>query len=209
MTETCGPHTIDDMRRDLPVHLRGSFGKSVPGLEHKVIDPTTGERLAAGASGEICVRGYSVMQGLYKVEREAAFDGEGFYHTGDRGRFDDGGNLFFEGRLGELIKTGGANVSPREVELALETVEGVKEAYVVGIPDPDRGEKVVAAVVVRAGAVLTTAQILAAVAKDLSAYKVPREILLYDRSALPFTDTGKIDKRSLQALIAVRLTGSS
>jgi acyl-CoA synthetase (AMP-forming)/AMP-acid ligase II len=208
MTETCGPHTIDDMRRDLPEQLRGSFGRSVPGLEHKVIDPTTGERLGAGGSGEICVRGYSVMQGLYKVEREAAFDDEGFYHTGDRGHFDDAGNLFFEGRLGDLIKTAGANVSPREVELALETIEGVKEAYVVGIPDPDRGQKVVAAVVVRADAVLTKEQIFAAVAKDLSAYKVPREILLYDRSALPFTDTGKIDKRSLQALVAARLTRS-
>jgi acyl-CoA synthetase (AMP-forming)/AMP-acid ligase II len=208
MTETCGPHTIDDMRRDLPEQLRGSFGRSVPGLEHKVIDPTTGERLAAGESGEICVKGYSVMQGLYKVEREAAFDGDGFYHTGDRGYFDGDGNLFFEGRLGDLIKTGGANVSPREVELALETIEGVKEAYVVGIPDPDRGQKVVAAVVVRTDAVLTKEQIFAAVAKDLSAYKVPREILFYDRSALPFTDTGKIDKRSLQALVAARLTRS-
>src|SRR5262249_26341973 len=120
MTETAGPHTIDRMDADLPERLRGSFGRPVPGLEHKVVDPETGATLPPGSPGEICVRGYTLMQGLHKQEREDVFDRDGFYHTGDRGYFDAEGVLFFQGRLGELIKTAGANVSPREVEVAIE-----------------------------------------------------------------------------------------
>ncbi|HKE10983.1 MAG TPA: long-chain fatty acid--CoA ligase, partial [Myxococcota bacterium] len=100
MTETCGPHTIDRMDYDLPEKLRGSFGQTVPGLEHRIVDPETGAVLPPGTSGEICVRGYSVMQALYKVEREDAFDRDGFYHTGDAGFFNAEGVLFFQGRLG-------------------------------------------------------------------------------------------------------------
>ncbi len=208
MTETCGPHTIDDMQQDLPSHLRGSFGRSVPGLEHKIVDPSSGERVASGTSGEICVRGYSLMQGLYKVERERAFDADGFYHTGDGGYFDGNGNLFFEGRLGDLIKTGGANVSPREVEVVLESVPGIKEAYIVGVPDPERGQSVAAAIVLQADCALTPPRIIEAASRELSAYKVPRHLFVYDRAALPFTDTGKIDKHRLQAMVAERIANA-
>jgi acyl-CoA synthetase (AMP-forming)/AMP-acid ligase II len=103
MTETCGPHTIDRMDYDLPESLRGSFGRSAPGVEHKIVDPATGETLPAGEFGEICVRGYNVLQGLYKVERETTFDADGFYHTGDAGYFDEEGYLFFKARLGDMI----------------------------------------------------------------------------------------------------------
>ena len=98
------------------------------------------------------MRGASLMQGLLKVERADTFDADGYYHTGDGGHFDAEGNLFFRGRLGELIKTGCANVTPREVELALEALPGVLSAFVVGLPDPDRGETVAAAIVPREGA---------------------------------------------------------
>jgi acyl-CoA synthetase (AMP-forming)/AMP-acid ligase II len=116
MTETCGPHTIDRMDVDLSEALRGSFGHSVPGLTHKIVDPATGETLPAGESGEICVRGYSIMQGLHKREREQTFDADGFYHTGDGGYFDADGVLFFQSRLGDMIKTAGATDTPRVVE---------------------------------------------------------------------------------------------
>jgi acyl-CoA synthetase (AMP-forming)/AMP-acid ligase II len=154
MTETCGPHTFGQMDQELPESLRGSFGVAVPGVEHKVVSPESGETLAPGEFGEICVRGTSVMQGLLKVERADAFDADGYYHTGDGGYFSADGHLFFKGRLGDLIKTGGANVTPREVELALEELPGVLSAFVVGIPDPDRGENVAAAVVPREAAAL-------------------------------------------------------
>ena len=205
MTETCGPHTIDRMDVDLPEKLRSSFGRSVPGIEHKVVDPITGATLPPDAEGEICVRGYSLMQGLYKIEREETLDSDGYYHTGDVGRFDAEGYLFFRGRLGDLIKTGGANVSPREVEVVLESYPEVKQAYVVGVPDPARGQNVAATVVLQAGRSATAEELRARLKSDLSAYKVPR-YLFFDRSEdLPFTDSGKIDKRQLEQRLAARL----
>lgn len=205
MTETCGPHTIDRMDIDLPEALRGSFGHSVPGVDHKIVDPETGAPLLPGEVGEICVRGYNLMQGLYKVEREDSFEADGFYRTGDSGYFDADGVLFFQSRLGDLIKTGGANVTPREVEVVLETVGAVRAAYVVGLPDPDRGQIVAAAIVLhdsdQAGEGGLAEVIRAEIKPELSAYKLPREYHFYAHEDLPFTDSGKIDKRALIALI--------
>jgi acyl-CoA synthetase (AMP-forming)/AMP-acid ligase II len=204
MTETCGPHTIDRMDYDLPEKLRGSFGHTVPGLEHRIVDPETGAVLPPDSRGEICVRGYSVMQALYKVEREEAFDHEGFYHTGDAGSFTPEGVLFFHGRLGEMIKTGGANVSPREVEQVLAAQPEVEEAYVVGLPDRDRGQLVAAAVVPREHASVDPDELRARVKRELSAYKVPRHLVVLRREDLPMTSSGKVDKRRLVDTIRSR-----
>jgi len=205
MTETCGPHTFGRAEVELPETLRGSFGQAVPGVTHKIVSPETGERLPAGEAGEIAVRGASVMQGLYKREREEVFDEEGFYHTGDGGRFDDEGHLFFHGRLGELIKTAGANVTPREVELVMETLPGVLGAHVVGVPHPDRGENVAAAVLPKDGADLDPETLRASLRKELSAYKVPRHLVFLAPEELPMTDTGKLDRRGLKALLIERI----
>lgn len=209
MTETCGPHTWGDPDVDLPERLRGSFGRAVPGLEHRIVDPETGEILPPGSSGEICVRGKSLMLGLVKREREETFDADGFYHTGDLGRLDEEGHLFFEGRLGEMIKTGGANVAPREVELRLEALPEVRGAFVVGLPDPDRGEVVAAAVLPVAGAEPDPESLRRQLREELAAYKVPRHLLLFREEELPFTDSGKIDKRRLVGVIEKRLAGGA
>jgi acyl-CoA synthetase (AMP-forming)/AMP-acid ligase II len=190
---------------DLPERLRGSFGHSVPGLEHKIVDPETGASLPPGEFGEICVRGYSLMQGLHKVPREETFDADGFYHTGDAGRLDADGVLFFEARLGDMIKTAGANVAPREVEVELEAQDEVSSAFVVGLPDPARGQNVAAAVVLKPGAALDTATCRERLAKHLSAYKLPRHYFFCEKQELPFTDSGKIDKRQLATLLEERL----
>jgi acyl-CoA synthetase (AMP-forming)/AMP-acid ligase II len=205
MTETCGPHTYDRMDVDLPERLRGSFGHAVPGVEHKIVDPETGEALAPGELGEICVRGYSLMLGLHKQEREDVFDRDGYYHTGDAGYFDADGVLFFSGRLGEMIKTAGANVTPREVEVALEALPEVALAFVVGLPDPVRGQNVAAAIVLKRGAALDADTARARLREQLSSYKVPREFWFAAKDELPFTDSGKIDKKRLTALYAQRL----
>jgi acyl-CoA synthetase (AMP-forming)/AMP-acid ligase II len=209
MTETCGPHTIDRMDVDRPERLRGSFGRSAPGVSHKIVDPETGERLAPGETGEVCVRGYNVMQGLHKVEREDTFDAEGYYHTGDSGSFDADGTFFFKGRLGEMIKTAGANVTPREVEVVMEALPEVRSAFVVGVPDPDRGQNVAAAVILKAGREASADSLRERLRQELSAYKVPRHLFFYADGELPFTDSGKIDKRRLVALLSERIARES
>jgi acyl-CoA synthetase (AMP-forming)/AMP-acid ligase II len=205
MTETCGPHTFERMDVELPEKLRGSFGRSVPGVTHKVVDPVTGETLGPGEFGEICARGYSVMQGLYKVEREDTFDADGYYHTGDAGFFDAEGHLFFQGRLGEMIKTGGANVAPREVELLLAAMPEILSAHVVGIPHRERGENVAVAVALREGASLDAATLLARLKDELSAYKLPRYVFFLTSAEIPMTDSGKLDRRKLRDALAKRV----
>jgi acyl-CoA synthetase (AMP-forming)/AMP-acid ligase II len=205
MTESCGPHTIDRMDYDLPESLRGSFGRAPEGVEHKVVDPESGETLPTGSDGEICVRGYNVMQGLYKLEREQVFDRNGFYHTGDGGHFDTEGRLFFQARLGDMIKTAGANVTPREVEVLMEAFPEVQSAFVVGVPDPARGQDVAAALVLDSGRDLSATQCRQRLREEISAYKLPRHYFFYAKADLPFTDSGKIDKRKLAGMLAERI----
>lgn len=204
MTETFGPHCAGEMDGLLPPSLRGSFGTPLPDAEHRVIDPESGETLPRGEEGEICVRGAALMQGLYKVEREQTFEPDGFYRTGDRGWFDDEGHLHFVGRAGDVIKTSGANVAPREVELVLESFPDVKEAHVVGLPDDVRGEIVAAAVVSCEGASVDTDALLAHARAELASFKVPRHIFVMKKSDLPETSTGKIQKGRLRELLQKR-----
>jgi acyl-CoA synthetase (AMP-forming)/AMP-acid ligase II len=209
MTETCGPHTFERMDFELPEKLRGSFGRAVPGVTHKVVDPVSGKTLGPGEFGEICARGYSVMQGLYKVEREEAFDADGYYHTGDAGFFDAEGHLFFKGRLGEMIKTGGANVAPREIELLLAAMPEVLAGHAVGIPHPERGENVALAVVLREGAKLDPAALHARLKEELSAYKLPRHYFFVPAAEIPMTDSGKLDRRKLRDALARRVAAGT
>ena len=205
MTETCGPHTFANMDEELPEKLRGAFGRSVPGLHHRVVHPESGEVLGPEQFGDICVRGYSVMQGLHKEERESVFDADGYYRTGDGGHFDAEGHLFFRGRLGEMIKTAGANVTPREVELVMEAIPGVLGAHVVGVPHAERGENVAAAVLLREGMDVARDALRDALREELSAYKVPRHFFFLAPGELPMTDTGKLDRRRLKALLTERI----
>jgi acyl-CoA synthetase (AMP-forming)/AMP-acid ligase II len=205
MTETCGPHTWGGDGA-LPESLRGSFGKAVEGVEHKVVDPKSGEILPPAKLGEICVRGYSLMLGLYKRERSDTFDADGFYHTGDGGFFDFDGTLYFKGRLGDMIKTGGANVTPSEVEEAMVALPQIKHAYVVGVPHPERGQNVAAAVVLEGDPLQAIPELKKAIKGQLSAYKVPKHLYLYaDNTDLPFTDSGKIEKKKLAKLLAIQI----
>src|SRR5262245_44669057 len=209
MTETCGPHTWGDMTVDLPESLRGTFGSAVPGVEHKVVNPETGETLGPGEYGEICVRGYSRCQGLYKREREETFDADGYYHTGDGGWFDAEGHLFFKGRIGDMIKTAGTNVAPREVEIALEALPEVKLAAVVGVPDPVRGQLVVAAVVAEPGCQVDPDALRARLREELSSYKVPRHLFVLPHDEVPLTDSGKVHKKKLLDLLEPRVRANS
>ncbi len=190
-------------------HRAGGFGKPVPGVLHKIVDPDTGATLEPGKEGEVCVRGRTVLQALYKVEREDTFDADGFYHTGDAGHFNSDGVLFYSGRLGEMIKTGGANVTPSEVEAALDSFPEVELAVVVGVPEATRGQDVAAAVVPVRGATLHPDDLRVRLRKSLSVYKVPRHFFLLKSEELPLTNTGKIDKRRLIEELAARIANDS
>lgn len=151
------------------------------------------------------MRGYNLMQGLHKVEREDVFDPDGFYHTGDGGLLDTDGVLFFRARLGDVIKTAGANVAPREVEVVLDGFAEVQASFVVGVPDAVRGQNVAAAIVLDAGQDLSAEDCRRRLREELSAYKVPRHIFFAATAELPFTDSGKIDKPRLGAQLAERI----
>ena len=203
MTETSGPHTAApraDNSIDLPEHLRGSFGPPVPGMQHKIVDPATNGQLADGVEGEICVRGVSLMDGLYKKERSEVFDEDSWYHTGDKGYFREG-FLFFTGRRTEMIKTGGANVAPREVELAMESLPGVQAAFVVGLPDAERGELVGCLVCPEPGQELDPASLTDQLRDQLASYKIPRTIMVVPYDAAPWLPTGKMSKPRIVDLL--------
>jgi acyl-CoA synthetase (AMP-forming)/AMP-acid ligase II len=202
MTETSGPnsgptHEISGPQR-LPEHLRGSWGPSLPYVEHRVVDPIDGSEVSAGAVGEICVRGYSLMVGLYKHEREEVFDRDGWYHTGDMGFFREG-HIFFVGRRTEMLKVAGSNVAPSEVEAVLLGLPGVEAAFVFGIPDSQRGDMVVASVVLESGSATWSPDSLTAKLRhELSAFKVPRHIAVIAPSDVPFLSSGKVDRLTLR-----------
>jgi acyl-CoA synthetase (AMP-forming)/AMP-acid ligase II len=204
MTETGGPHTAASRASnavDLPDHLRGSFGPPVPGTQHKIVDPDSGAALAEGSEGEICVRGGGLMDGLYKKERRQVFDEDGWYHTGDKGYLRDG-FLFFTGRLTEMIKTSGANVAPREVELALEARPGVQAAFVVGLPDDERGELVGCVVCPAPGHALDPDALLDQLRDELASYKVPRKMIVVPYDDMPWLPTGKMSKPGIVELLS-------
>ncbi|HEV2369188.1 MAG TPA: class I adenylate-forming enzyme family protein [Acidimicrobiales bacterium] len=211
MSETCGPHTFWTPESELngaPEEYRGTFGLPVPGVEHRIIDPVTGADLPPGREGEVIVRGYSLMLGMYRKERSEVFDADGWYHTGDRGLFRDGW-FFFTGRQSDLIKTAGSNVAPIEVESCLLAMDEVKLAFVVGVPHPDRGEDVVALVVPNPLRAEGTRSVPAdelpellrsRLREQLSSFKVPRHIVVVTDADVPWLTSQKADRRALTAL---------
>ena len=201
MTETCSSHTWWPPGEPVTEDKRGSLGVSGPGFEHKIVDDD-GNEVETGTAGEICVRGFALMRGMIRRRRDEVFDDDGWYHTGDSGSIDADGHLFFAGRTDDMVKTSGANVAPMEVEGVLGAFDDVRVAYVVGLPDPDRGAVVAAAVVATVGATLDPTDLTKRCREQLAAYKVPKRwLLLPDADPLPYTTTNKIDKKRLVELL--------
>ncbi len=196
MTEAGSVVLISEDESDQPEHRRGSFGKAAPGFETKVIDPDTAAGVPAGEVGELCIRGPYLMQRYHKRSREECFDVDGWFHTGDLVRVDADGYFYFVGRLSAMIKTAGANVSAAEVEKAITRVTGA-QAYVVGIPDTERGE-LVAAVVVQPDFDEVTGR--ERLKQELSSYKIPRRFLALSRTEIPLLSSGKVDLQQLRKL---------
>jgi len=208
MTESHGPHSIEPLYVELPEGKEESFGRSVPGIEHRIVDPDTGDELPAGQAGEIWIRGYSLMLGLLGEDPAGIFEPGGWYRTGDSGLLDTDGHLYFKGRLGTVIKAGGTNVAPREVELAIESQPDVMHAFVVGVPATDgRGEAVAAAVVAKPGGGIDAKDLQARLGAEIASYKVPRHVAVFaEQQDLPWLESGKIDLQALRRLLTDRFS---
>jgi acyl-CoA synthetase (AMP-forming)/AMP-acid ligase II len=197
MTEAGSVCLASDDEGDQPEHRRGSFGKPVAGFEARVVDPDTGVDCATGVVGELWFRGPFLMEGYYGRERHETFTADGWYRTGDCFHVDIDGFFYFTGRRGDMIKTAGANVSPREVEAAILDESGLV-AHVIGIDDAERGQLVAAAV--RASEPVDVDGLRAALRTRLSAYKVPKRWLVLADDEVPMMSSGKLDPRALRAM---------
>ncbi len=194
LTEAYGNSAVCD--HDDPKAVRhATCGRPLPGQEFRIVDPETG---LDGERGEIWLRGRNTPGYYNDPERDAeVFAEDGWMKTGDLAEWDDGGRLLFQGRLKEMLKSGGINIAPREIEMFLQDRPGVAEAYVVGLPDSVKGEVPVAVVVPEPGASPDAEMLRRACRAELAAYKTPRRIEIVERAALPVTATGKVRKLEL------------
>jgi malonyl-CoA/methylmalonyl-CoA synthetase len=178
--------------------LAGTVGQPLPGVSVRVVDAETGLAVARGEQGMIEVSGPNVFAGYWRRpdKTRAEFRADGYFVTGDIGRFDERGYLHIVGRGKDLIITGGFNVYPREVEIELDALPGVGESAVVGLPHPDFGEGVTA-MIVRAGpAPLSEEGVLALLKARLAGYKCPKRVLFLEE--LPRNTMGKVQKNVLR-----------
>jgi acyl-CoA synthetase (AMP-forming)/AMP-acid ligase II len=171
------------------------------GVECRCVDPDTGEPVPDMEEGELWLRGHGLMHGYYKKEREEVFDQNGWFHTGDR-VFMHEGRPYFVGRFTEMVKSQGANVAPREVELFLETFDEVLYALVVGMPHPERGEEVTAVLVAANGYEIDPDDLQQRAREQISGYKVPTRIEIWREEDVPWLGSGKPDKLAIKARLA-------
>ncbi|MEX2482255.1 MAG: AMP-binding protein [Gammaproteobacteria bacterium] len=199
LTETYGNCTVTPAADALERRLI-SVGPALPGVTLRIVEPDSGRLCAAGEVGEIRVKGY-VTTGYYKdpEQTRAAFDQNGFFRTGDLGFLDGDGYLYFRGRIKELVKTGGINVAPVEVEEILLDHAAVRLAFCTGVSDPVRDEVIGAVIVLEPGQSVSAATLAAHCRQQLAAYKVPQRFCFVSEAELPLTTTGKLQKNRLAA----------
>jgi acyl-CoA synthetase (AMP-forming)/AMP-acid ligase II len=199
MTEAFGPYCGYPADTDMPPAAWASCGKPFPGMEVRIVDPDTGQRVSAGTAGAIQIRGPHTLRGICRRSREDLFTADGFYPTGDLGHLNEDGFLFYHGRSDDMFKVSGATVYPSEVERALRSIDGVENAVVTNVPGAV-GERVGAAVV-RNNA-LSVEQLSGSARELLSAFKVPTVwLLLESDDDVPRGATGKVDIRRLREML--------
>lgn len=188
-----------------PEIASGNHGYALSGNTIRIVDPLTGQGVPRGQAGEIAVKGPTLMLGYLRMGAEETFDAEGYFRTGDGGLIDEQSRLHWRGRLNDIIKTGGANVSPLEISAAVQECPGVKIVATVGVPHDTLGEMVVSCVVPEDGSRVDESTVRSFVAQRLSSYKVPRRVLIIAESDLELTASNKIKTAPLRELAARRL----
>ncbi|OHV00013.1 3-[(3aS,4S,7aS)-7a-methyl-1,5-dioxo-octahydro-1H-inden-4-yl]propanoyl:CoA ligase [Mycobacterium talmoniae] len=207
MTET-SPVSLQTRAGDPVARRVSTVGRVCPHLEIKVVDPATGETVPHGATGELYVRGYSVMAGYWKEPERTAetIDADGWMHTGDLAIMDDDGYVQIAGRIKDMVIRGGENISPREIEEFLHTHPDIRDAQVIGVPDEKYGEELMAVVTLRTGAPELTIQALRQFcAHRLAYFKIPRYLRVVDE--FPMTVTGKVRKVDVRRQAIEYLSG--
>jgi acyl-CoA synthetase (AMP-forming)/AMP-acid ligase II len=197
MTEAFGPYCGYPADTDMPQSAWGSCGKPFAGTEVRIVDPDTGRSVPTGTVGVIQIRGPNTLRGICRRRREEVFTPDGFYPTGDLGRLDDDGFMFYHGRSDDMFKVSGATVYPSEVEQALRSIDGVDNAFVTDVG------RAVGAVVIAARPVHN---LRSDARKLLSSFKIPTVWLVVDSDdAIPRGGTGKVDVHELRRMLTAQL----
>ncbi|WP_418320871.1 class I adenylate-forming enzyme family protein [Piscinibacter sakaiensis] len=201
LSETYGNCTVADADDPLEVRLQ-SVGRPLPDVTIRICDLETGAPLAADEVGEIRVKGPLVKEYFKDPQKTAeAFDADGFFMTGDLGMLDADGRMYYKGRTKEMVKSGGINIAPAEVEEVLMRHPGVRTAYVIGVPHSTLDEALVAIIVAEAGSEPGADELKRFCAAEMAAYKVPHRFHFTTESQLPLTTTGKVQKMKLHTIL--------
>ncbi|MBR4720337.1 MAG: AMP-binding protein [Clostridia bacterium] len=191
---------------DDPIEVRVStVGRAMPEIECKIVDPETNEELPDNVTGEFVARGYNIMKGYYKMPKEtaAAIDEDGWLHTGDLALRTPEGNYRITGRLKDMIIRGGENIYPKEIEEFIYTHEKVKDVQVIGVPDEQYGEEIMACIILKEGESMTADEMKDYVKSHMAKHKVPKYIDFVD--SFPMNAAGKILKFQMRDDAAKRL----
>jgi fatty-acyl-CoA synthase len=205
MTET-SPVSTMTRAGDTLEHRTSTVGRTMPHLESRIVDPGSGEVVERGVIGELCTRGYAVMQGYWgQPDKTAeAIDAEGWMHTGDLARMDEDGYLVIEGRIKDMVIRGGENIYPREIEEFLYQHPTIQDVQVIGVPDKKYGEELMACIILKPGVSTLTEEDIAEYCRGkLAHYKIPRYVDV--RESFPMTVSGKVRKVDMRQEAVARL----
>lgn len=197
----CTQSRVDD-----PLEVRvNTVGRELPGVECKIVDPETGEDLPDNVDGEFVARGYNIMKGYYKMPEAtaAAIDKDGWLHTGDLARRDSNGNFKITGRIKDMIIRGGENIYPKEIEEFIYTHPDVKDVQVIGVPDKQYGEEIMACVILKEGSTLTEDELRDYIKSHIAKHKTPRYIEFVKE--FPMNAAGKVLKYKMREMAVEKL----
>ena len=184
---------------DDPIEVRvGTVGRPMPEIECKIVDPETGKECPDEVTGEFVARGYNIMKGYYKMPKAtaAAIDADGWLHTGDLAARTKEGNFRITGRLKDMIIRGGENIYPKEIEEFIYTHPKVQDVQVIGVPDEQYGEEIMACVILKEGETMTVEEMKEYVNSHMARHKVPKYVDFVD--AFPMNVAGKILKYKMR-----------
>ena len=184
---------------DDPLEVRvGTVGRALPEIECKIVNPETGEDCPDNVTGEFVARGYNIMKGYYKMPKAtaSAIDKDGWLHTGDLACRTPEGNYRITGRLKDMIIRGGENIYPKEIEEFIYTHPKVKDVQVIGVPDEQYGEEIMACIILKDGAQMTVEEMKAYINANMARHKVPKYIDFVD--SFPMNVAGKILKYKMR-----------